>query len=170
MKNKKVKKIKNSKKKTVKKKNPIIVMVSGGFDPIHIGHVRYIQEAKKLGDKLIVVINNDNWLRMKKGKEFMPELERKEIIEAITGVDKVIISSHSKNTKDTSVCNEIEKIKPHIFANGGDRKPDWDPIPEVSVCNELNIRMVYNVGRGGKIRSSSDLLKKYSKRIKSIKK
>lgn len=148
-----------------KDKSKKIVMVSGGFDPIHIGHIRYIQEAKKLGDYLIVVLNNDNWLRMKKGKEFMPELERKEIIEAVTGVDKVVISYHCKNTKDVSVCEEIRKIKPHIFANGGDRKPDWDPIPEVDLCRSLNIKMVYNVGRGGKVRSSSDLVKKYSKHL-----
>ena len=152
-----IKKIDNKKKK--------IVMVSGGFDPIHIGHIRYIQEAKKFGDYLVVVLNNDNWLRMKKGKEFMQEMERKEIIEAIIGVDKVVISGHTKNTKDISVCKEIKKIKPHIFANGGDRRPDWDPIPEVSVCKELGIKMVYNVGRGGKVRSSSELVKKYSKHL-----
>ena len=64
-------------------KDSKVVMVSGGFDPIHIGHIRYIQEAKKLGDYLIVVLNNDHWLRKKKGKEFMNELDRKEIIEAI---------------------------------------------------------------------------------------
>jgi len=147
-------------------KIPKIVMISGGFDPIHIGHVRYIQEAKKLGDYLIVVLNNDNWLRMKKGKEFMGELERKEILEAITGVDEVIISGHTKNTKDKSVCEDIIKIKPHIFANGGDRKPSCDPVPEVAVCKELGIKMVYNIGRGGKVRSSSELVKTYSKHLK----
>lgn len=139
-------------------------MISGGFDPIHIGHIRYMQEAKKLGDKLVVVINNDNWLRLKKGSAFMPEKERKEIIEALACVDKVVISSHSKNTKDMSVCEEIKKIKPIIFANGGDRFAD--NIPEFKLCNQLGIKMVFNVGRGGKIRSSSDLLKEYSKKIK----
>ena len=137
-------------------------MVSGGFDPIHIGHVRYIREAKKLGDYLIVILNNDNWLRMKKGKEFMNENERKEIIEAISGVDEVIISGHTKNTKNISVCEEIRKIRPDIFANGGDRKPDGDPVPEVTVCEELGIEIVYNIGHGGKVRSSSELLEKYS--------
>jgi len=149
-----------------KKSDKKVVMISGGFDPIHIGHVRYIQEAKKLGDYLVVVLNNDNWLRMKKGKEFMKEEERKEIIEAIAGVDKVIISGHTKNTKDKSVCEEIKKLRPHIFANGGDRKPDGDPVPEVAVCEELNIKMVYNIGRGGKVRSSSKLVKDYSKHLK----
>ena len=149
-------------KKTKRKEK--VVMVSGGFDPIHIGHIRMIQEAKRLGDKLVVVVNNDNWLRKKKGKEFMPEIERKEIIEAIAGVDKVVITGHIKDTKDMSVCEEIKKIKPDIFANGGDRFAE--NIPEFKLCNELGIKMVFNVGRGGKVRSSSDLLKEYSKCIK----
>ncbi|HNW71620.1 MAG TPA: adenylyltransferase/cytidyltransferase family protein [Candidatus Paceibacterota bacterium] len=147
-----------------KKKKEKIVAVSGGFDPIHIGHIRYMKEAKKLGDKLIVIINNDNWLRKKKGKEFMPEQDRKEIIEAINCVDKVVISEHKKNAKDVSVCEELKKIKPHIFANGGDRFAD--DIPEFKLCNKLGIEMVFNVGHGGKIRSSSDLLKDYSKVVK----
>jgi D-beta-D-heptose 7-phosphate kinase/D-beta-D-heptose 1-phosphate adenosyltransferase len=151
-------------KNKIKKPRKKVVMVSGGFDPIHIGHVRYMKEAKRLGDTLIVVINNDNWLRLKKGSEFMPEHERKEIIEALSCVDEVIISSHVCGTPDMSVCEEIRKIKPDIFANGGDRFAD--NIPEFKVCNELGIEMVFNVGKGGKIRSSSLLLKEYSKRIK----
>lgn len=163
------KNIKNKKDIIKKGKKEIVVMVSGGFDPIHIGHIRYIQEAKKIGNKLVVVINNDNWIRMKKGKEFMGESERKEIIEAISGVDEVIISKHCKNTKDMSVCEEIKLIKPDIFANGGDRKPSWDPVPEVSICKELGVKMVYNVGRGGKVKSSSEMLKNYAKTLKKNK-
>ena len=141
------------------KKAKKIVAVSGGFDPIHIGHIRYMQEAKKLGDKLIVILNNDNWLNFKKGYAFMPAKERKEIIEALGCVDEVIITKHSNKTKDISICKELRKIKPHIFANGGDRKPDGDPVPEVDLCNELGIEIVYNVGHGGKVRSSSLLVK-----------
>ena len=118
-----------------------------------------MQEAKKLGNKLIVVINNDNWLNFKKGYAFMPQNERKEIIEAIHCVDEVMITGHTKNTKDISVCEEIRKIKPHIFANGGDRKPDGDPVPEVALCEKMGIEIIYNVGHGGKVRSSSLLVK-----------
>ncbi len=148
------------KKSKKSKKTEKIVMVSGGFDPVHIGHVRMFHEAKALGDKLIVVINNDNWLKLKKGYAFMPEHERKEIIEAFGPVDEVLFTGHSENAEDMSVCEELRKIRPHIFANGGDRKPDWDPVPEVAVCEELNIEIVYNVGHGGKVQSSSDLVKK----------
>jgi len=164
---KSTRKIKKSRLSPKKKKK--IVMISGGFDPIHIGHIRYMQEAKKLGDKLIVVINNDNWFRVKGKAVFMPDVERKEIIEAIGCVDEVIISFHPENTQDISVSNEIRKIKPDIFANGGDRSPNQVDIPssEYGVCKELGIKMIFNVGRGGKIRSSSDLLKEYSKKIKT---
>lgn len=147
----------------MKKKSKKVVMVSGGFDPVHIGHVRMFHEAKKLGGRLVVVINNDNWLRLKKGYAFMPEHERKEIIEAFGPVDEVVLTGHAENTKDISVCEELRKIRPHIFANGGDRKPDGDPVPEVLVCRELGIEMVYNVGHGGKVQSSSELVKKAKK-------
>ena len=143
-------------------------MVSGGFDPIHIGHIRYLKEAKKLGDYLIVVINNDNWLKNKKGKAFMPEEDRKEIIESFHFVDEVIFSGHPEffdynNPIEKSVCEAILKKRPHVFANGGDRNPDQDPIPEENLCRELGIEIVYNVGHGGKVRSSSELLKNFLK-------
>lgn len=144
-------------------KAPVVVVVSGGFDPIHIGHVRMLQESKKLGDKLIVILNNDNWLVTKKGFSFMPEQERKEILEAIADVDEVIITEHALYDTDRSVCRELQKIRPHIFANGGDRKPDGDPVPEVMICNELGIEMIYNVGIGGKVQSSSWLTGKLPK-------
>lgn len=156
------------------KNEKIIVMVSGGFDPIHIGHIRMFKEAKKLGDKLVVVINNDNWLRKKKGKEFMSEVDRKEIIQAIRGVDEVVISKHPKDPngpKEMSICNELILVKPDIFANGGDRdskdaeNPNSSLYWEKKIHKKLGIKMVYNVGRGGKIRSSSELVKKYSKHL-----
>lgn len=137
-----------------------VVAVSGGFDPIHIGHVRMFREAKKLGDELVVIMNNDHWLRDKKGFPFMPEEERREIIEAIEGVDRVVLTDHAPGEYfvDRSVCRTLRAVKPHVFANGGDRKPDGDPVPEVDLCNELGIEIVYNVGQGGKVQSSSWLI------------
>ncbi len=156
-------------KKTKNKEK--IVVVSGGFDPIHIGHIRLMKEAKKLGDKLIVVLNNDNWFGIKGRQLFMPQEERKEIIEALSCVDKVVLTKHKpskkiydRTTREYSICRELEEIKPDIFANGGDRFAD--DVPEFQICKKLGIKMVFNVGKGGKIRSSSDLLREYSKKIK----
>ena len=137
-----------------------VVAVSGGFDPVHIGHVRMFEEAQKLGDELVVILNNDNWLRLKKGFAFMQERERKEIIEAFKPVDRVIITSHELDATDMSVCRELKELRPDIFANGGDRKPDGVPVPEIALCRELGIEMLYNVGRGGKVQSSSWLTAK----------
>src|SRR5438105_2042432 len=105
----------------MKKKGKKTVLVSGGFDPVHIGHVRMFEEARKLGDELVVLLNNDNWLNLKKGYVFMPEQERKEIIEAFASVDRVILTSHEKDTKDISISRDLLTIRPHIFAKGGDR-------------------------------------------------
>lgn len=142
-----------------------VVAVSGGMDPIHIGHIRLIQDAKKLGDKLIVILNNDNWLKKKKGHIFMHQNERKEIIEAIKGVDEVILTGHKPNPEDMSVSKELMKIRPDIFANGGDRTPT--NILEAPVCKKIGCEMVFSVGQGGKVQSSSWLLAKYLKIIKA---
>ncbi len=138
--------------------HPKVVAVSGGFDPVHIGHVRMFIEAKALGDELVVILNNDNWLKLKKGYAFMPEEERKEVIEAFAAVDRVLLTHHSANTTDMSVCQELQELKPDIFANGGDRKED--NVPEYTLCEELSIHMVFGTGHGGKVQSSSWLIGK----------
>lgn len=138
-----------------KTKNKII-MVNGGFDPIHIGHIRYLKEAKSLGDYLIVLLNNDNWLKSKKGAVFMSEKERQEILSSIDCVDKVIISSHKKNTKDLSVCEDIKKIRPDIFAIGGSKSNE--NISEIKLCDELGIKIVFYSGKG-KIKNPKDFIK-----------
>lgn len=148
-------------------KKKIVVAVSGGFDPIHIGHVRLFQQAKALGDELVVILNNDNWLQKKKRHVFMPEKERKEIIEALKGVDRVVLTKHDSDPKDMSVCRELEEIKPDIFAQGGDRSkedaenPNSSQNPEAILCKKIGIEIVYGVGHGGKVQSSSWLLGKY---------
>lgn len=151
---------------------PIVVAVSGGFDPIHIGHIRMFKEAKALGDELVVILNNDNWLTDKKGGPFMSGAERKEIIESIQWVDRVVLTDHQPGEyfTDKSVCRALRELKPHIFGNGGDRKPDGDPVPEVEVCKELGITMVYNIGTGGKVQSSSWLIANAAKGSSSTKK
>ncbi len=153
---------------TLEKKNIKIVAVSGGFDPIHIGHIRLFKEAKKLGTRLTIILNNDNWLRKKKGFVFMTQDERKEIIEALECVDDVIITAHGKNPEDMSVCGELKELLPDIFANGGDRNekdaanPQSSLFKDFDTCKKLGIKMIFNVG-GEKLRSSSELLKNYEK-------
>src|SRR3989338_4189359 len=151
-----------------------VVAVSGGFDPVHVGHVRLFQEAKALGDELVVILNNDNWFGIKGRHMFMSARERKEVIEEFKSVDSVILSKHkrskkvfNRNTKEYSICRELEELRPDIFANGGDRFAD--DIPEFKLCKKLGIEMVFNVGRGGKVRSSSELLKAYVEKHKLTK-
>ena len=133
---------------TIKKKS---VAVSGGFDPLHVGHLRMFQEARKLGDSLTVILNDDNFLLKKKGYIFMPENERKEIIQAYEFVDDVYIH-HPTNKNDLTVCEALKNLRPSIFANGGDRLRT--STPEESLCERLDIETAYNVG-GGKEQSSS---------------
>lgn len=141
----------------------VVVAVSGGFDPIHVGHIRMFERARALGDELIVILNNDNWLHKKKKHIFMPEGERAELIRALRPVDRVIITNHAHEPTDMSVCAALRELKPDIFANGGDRK--YDNIPEVAVCEEIGCKMIFNVGDGGKVQSSSWLLEEYIKRV-----
>jgi cytidyltransferase-like protein len=126
-----------------------IVAVSGYFDPIHVGHLEYLKMAKSLGDKLVVIINSDYQASLKKGKSFMPEQDRLEIVQALRCVDEVFLSID----KDKSVCKSLEHLKPDIFANGGDRS--LEEIPETVVMKKHNIEMVD--GLGEKIRSSSEI-------------
>ena len=149
-----------------------MVAVSGGFDPVHVGHVRMFEKARKLGDKLVVILNNDNWLKKKKGYAFMPEKERAELLKHIKWVDEVVLTKHRPGTKDVSVCDALREVRPNIFANGGDRK--LDNIPEVAVCEEIGCKMVFNVGHGGKVQSSSwmieGFIKEFLRKDKSRKK
>jgi D-beta-D-heptose 7-phosphate kinase/D-beta-D-heptose 1-phosphate adenosyltransferase len=161
-----------------KNRRPVAVVVSGGFDPVHVGHLRLFQEAKKLGDRLVVILNNDNWLRKKKGYVFMPHNERKELIEGFDCVDEVLLTSHepgSSGPRDMSVSLELQKIRPDVFANGGDRneKNAQDPASslywDIATCEKYGIKIVFNVGAGGKVQSSSWLLANFAKIAELIK-
>jgi D-beta-D-heptose 7-phosphate kinase/D-beta-D-heptose 1-phosphate adenosyltransferase len=138
------------KKETTKKPT---VMVSGGFDPVHVGHIRLILEAAKFGD-VIIIANSDKWLFRKKGFVFMTFAQRKEILDAIKGV----ILVDSVDDKDGTVCEAIRTHKPTYFANGGDRKKT--NTPEVELCNQLGVEMLWGVGGDKKSESSSELVKK----------
>lgn len=129
------------------------VCISGGFDPVHVGHLRMIRGAKRLtnGGKLIIIVNSDEWLQRKKGYVFMPFEERREILLSFRGVDGV----SSVDDKDDTVCEALKRIHPDIFANGGDRKEG--NVPEYKICDNLDIEMVYNIG-GEKVQSSSNLV------------
>ena len=141
-------------------KKQTVVVVSGYFNPIHSGHINLFNEAKKLGDRLIVIINNDKQVELKGSQKFMNQNERKSIIEAIKYVDQVIISIDEDETQ----AKTLEFVKPTIFANGGDRT---GPVKaEDKICNELGIDQRFNIG-GGKIRSSSELVKNAKKHTNS---
>lgn len=138
-----------------------IIVVSGYFNPIHIGHINLLSEAKKLGDYLIVVVNNDEQVKLKGSCPFMPESERFKIVKSIRFVDEVFLSID----KDMSVIESLKAVaKKHFgklyFANGGDK--NLNNIPEASICRELNIEIIDGVG-GDKVQSSSWLLSKNNK-------
>lgn len=126
------------------------VCVSGGFDPVHVGHLRMMQEAANHGN-VIVIVNSDDWLMRKKGYIFMPFEQRCEIIE---GFGCVTATTHV-NDSDNTVCEALQRVQPDYFANGGDRKTD--NTPEMDVCDAVGIKLLWGVG-GGKVQSSSTLV------------
>ena len=128
------------------------IMVSGGFDPVHAGHIRMIRAAAKYGD-VVVIANSDAWLHNKKGFVFMDFHQRSEILNAIKGV----ILVDSVDDSDGTVCEAIRRIRPTYFANGGDRGKH--NTPEQNVCDELGIEMLWSVGGDEKVAASSELVK-----------
>ena len=133
-----------------------VVMASGGFDPLHSGHVRYLNDARRLGTQLVVAINCDAWLIRKKGAAFMDADERLEIVSALRCVDHAFILESEFNHVGEAIMN----VRPHVFAKGGDRCSLLDlPIAEVEACRRVGARIEFNIG-GGKIQSSSALVKR----------
>lgn len=123
------------------------VMVSGGFDPVHVGHIRMIREAAEYGD-VIVIANSDDWLYRKKGFNFMDFSARYEILDAIKGVKLV----DSVDDSDGTVCKAIRHHRPTYFANGGDRRRD--NTPEVMLCKELGVELLWDIGGSEKFPSA----------------
>tara|TARA_R100001082_G_scaffold106750_1_gene79898 strand:+ start:4988 stop:5446 length:459 start_codon:yes stop_codon:yes gene_type:complete len=134
-----------------------VVVLSGGFDPMHVGHLRMIQESAKMAQIVIVGVNSDEWLMRKKGYVFMPLEERLEMVQGIRGVAKAM----EFDDNDNSACDLLHRVRslwPEFkvaFANGGDRTSD--NIPEIPVAEKLGVHLIWGVG-GGKIQSSSDLV------------
>ena len=140
-----------------------VVLVTGGFDPLHSGHLAYFKAAKKLGDKLIVGINSDSWLERKKGKNFLPLNERYEIVSALKYVDNCILFNDEDDTAIEAIRNVImlypfDRI---IFANGGDRVEGNTPEEDAKLFPEKEIIFQYGVGGLDKKNSSSWILQKW---------
>ena len=129
-----------------------VIAASGYFNPLHKGHIEYLEKAKQLGDYLIVIVNSDYQRALKGSKKFMDQEERMKIVKALRCVDEVVVAID----EDTSVCKSLECLnpRPNIFAKGGDRFAS--EIPEAEICNKLGIVMVDGLGQ--KIQSSSWLL------------
>lgn len=128
-----------------------LVLCSGGFDPLHVGHLEYLQRAAKLG-RVVVALNSDTWLQRKKGYAFMRYEERARILEALDCVFAVIAADDA----DDTVCKTIETVRPTIFAKGGDRTAD--NTPEMEICGKLGVDMVF--GLGAKVQASSELVRR----------
>ena len=136
-----------------------VIILSGGFDPVHKGHIRMFREAANLGHQVIIGLNSDEWLTRKKGKPFMKWEERAEILESCKFVTQVLSMDDTDDTASDiirQVANLYKNQDMNIyFANGGDRKKG--NVPELDVCKNLNVVMLWGIG-GGKIQSSSWLI------------
>ena len=141
-----------------------VIIVSGGFDPVHKGHIRMFREAANLGHQVIVGLNSDDWLTRKKGKPFMEWEERAEILESCKFVNQVLSMDDSDDTA-SDIIKQVAKLYQDqdmniYFANGGDRGKG--NVPELDTCKNLNVVMLWGIG-GGKIQSSSELTANWEK-------
>jgi cytidyltransferase-like protein len=145
-------------------KQKTVVIVSGGFDPIHSGHIAYFNAAKALGDILVVGLNSDDWLRRKKGKEFLPFQERSDIISELRMVNIVSDFNDDDNTASDLIRIVLNMFPGNyhiIFANGGDRTAV--NIPEMDAVEDPRLKFVFGVGGEDKKNSSSWILKRWEK-------
>ena len=142
-----------------------IILISGGFDPVHSGHIVLIKEASKLGD-VVVLLNSDKWLRAKKEKEFLPYKERELIMSSIKNVIDVISFEDSDTTCIEGIKKAIKKYPNHNikFANGGDRNKDTTPTPETIFCEKNGVKTLWNIGGNNKLNSSSWILKRWKEK------
>ena len=144
-----------------------VVIVSGGFDPIHSGHIEHFKEAKKLGDILIVGLNSDEWLTRKKGKPFMPIEERLAVIRELRMVDSAVSFNDDDNISIDLIKKALVLFDDVLFANGGDRTQD--NIPEIDAFDkDPRVQFAFGVGGSHKQNSSSWILKEWTSQKNSI--
>ena len=143
-----------------------VVIVSGGFDPIHSGHIEHFREAKKLGDILIVGLNSDKWLTRKKGKPFMPIEERMAVIRELRMVDSAVPFNDDNNSSIDLIQKALVLFDDVLFANGGDRTQD--NIPEIDAFDkDPRVQFAFGVGGTHKQNSSSWILKQWNSTTKT---
>lgn len=147
---------------TTSSQKKVVVCASGYFDPIHVGHIEYLKKARALGDALVVIVNNDEQAKKKKGFSFMCQEERCAVVRSLACVDTVMLSIDS----DRTVCESLALADPDIFAKGGDTSLSTGNIPEKKVCDEQDIKLVD--GLGDKIQSSRWLLREVKKKLSAL--
>jgi cytidyltransferase-like protein len=141
-----------------------IAIVSGYFNPIHIGHLRMIKDARALAPHLLVIVNNDRQQLLKKGRILMTEDDRQAIVAELRCVDEAFVAIDDDRTVVESL-RAIRRAYPEaelLFCNGGDRSPDGDPAPEADLADEIGLQMVYGVGGDHKADSSSRIVEELS--------
>ena len=138
-------------------------LLSGGFDPVHIGHLAMIKDAAQIADNVVILLNSDEWLKRKKGKPFMNEIQRAQILEEFESISQVIIQKNDNDDSSNQAIKDFYNTKSQksiCYCNGGDRSKE-NKIREAETCKDLNIDLVFGVGGIHKIESSSNLIKNH---------
>ncbi len=147
--------------------NKNLIITSGGFDPLHVGHIRCIVETSKIGKEnnleTLIIVNGDGFLERKKKYSFMKEADRAEIISAIDGVDHILIYDDGSQF----VSKALEILKPKYFTKGGDRSMP-ENVPEVKICSDIGTIILYGIGGTEKINSSSILVTDVADKLTKI--
>ena len=144
-------------------KNYDYALISGGFDPVHIGHLAMIKDAKKISENVIILLNSDKWLVRKKGKPFMVEAQRAQLLEEFESVSEVIIQINDDDDSSNNAIIDFHKShneKTICYCNGGDRSQE-DKIREAQTCKTLGIDLKFGIGGIHKLESSSNLTKNH---------